>query len=427
MWLYYWETYGYEKASEIFKKDYQEDKGHVKEGDPNFENVLHGKLQFMKMVKGATDSTYQKLYSRYKKLTAPDEEIVSQIELVTGESEMKTGRQDKDKLPAYIDPVNTSLFLSKYNKNIVLKSTSHKVDEDLLSDLLSTIKINEYSYEEHIKHIEREYRRLKYNKTVAPSLMAKMNEYLLNEKGTGWSKDNIKVSWQSEALIKWATENPHECPNPDKDLNQNGYELEEVIALENGDMLSTFNDVISVIKNQTEFRDQNDLKNIVERNNIELAEKYGLDNANAFDTSKMKEGIRFYSDVEKVEQAYKNIIKMCVNYHEFDAKRDDKPQFRIRLEEKKRSGKSIIIFSIRHLNSTFGKTIQSSVDRYGKDFTNLINKQINGLCDWRLTAKFPNNKLATISIWPRNKDNTSYKDDVDFAGVKFELIFYRSV
>lgn len=30
MWLYYWEKYGYEKAEQIFKRDYIADKGHVK-------------------------------------------------------------------------------------------------------------------------------------------------------------------------------------------------------------------------------------------------------------------------------------------------------------------------------------------------------------------------------------------------------------
>lgn len=426
MWLYYWEKYGYEHANKIFKKDYQEDKGHVKEGDPNFENVLHGKLQFMKMVKGATDGTYQKLYNRYKKLVTPDDETLTQIEFETRKSKKKSDKQVKNKLASYINPVGTVNLLGEYNKNIVLKSTSHKIDEDLLSDLVKEMDISEYDYEEHVKHIEREYRKLQYNKTVAPSLMAKMNEYLLNKKGIGWSEDNISVSWKSEALKRWAGKHPHECPNPDKDLDHNGYELEEVIPLKNGDMLGTFNEVISVFKNQTEFRDQNDLKNIVERKNIELAEKFGLDLASTFDTSNMKEGVRFYSDVEKVEQAYGKIIKMCVDYYEENSEHNEEPEFRIGLEEVNARDKLRIVFSIRHVNSTFGKTAQSFVDRYGASFTSLINKQINGICDLRLTAEFPNNEFATVLVWPRMKDAITKLED-DFVGVRFELIFYRSL
>jgi len=68
MWLYFWEKYGYEKAEQIFKRDYIADKGHVKKGEPNLENVLDGKLEFLKMVKGENDGTYNKLKYRFDKL-----------------------------------------------------------------------------------------------------------------------------------------------------------------------------------------------------------------------------------------------------------------------------------------------------------------------------------------------------------------------
>lgn len=69
MWLYYWEKYGYEKAEQIFKRDYIADKGHVKEMNARLRNVLAGKLEYLKMVKGNQDQTYRKLHKRYLKLT----------------------------------------------------------------------------------------------------------------------------------------------------------------------------------------------------------------------------------------------------------------------------------------------------------------------------------------------------------------------
>jgi len=69
MWLYYWEKYGYEKAEQIFAKDYLKDKGHVKNGKPNLMNVLDGKLEYLKMVKSDYDSTYLKLKHRFDRLT----------------------------------------------------------------------------------------------------------------------------------------------------------------------------------------------------------------------------------------------------------------------------------------------------------------------------------------------------------------------
>lgn len=65
MWLYYWEKYGYEKAEQIFKRDYIADKGHVKNINAHLINVLDGKLEFLKMVKGAEDGTYKGLKERF--------------------------------------------------------------------------------------------------------------------------------------------------------------------------------------------------------------------------------------------------------------------------------------------------------------------------------------------------------------------------
>lgn len=82
MWLYYWENYGYQKASEIFLRDYLSDKGYIKKRIPNFNNVLEGKLLFLRMVKGAEDSVYKKLENRLLKLNeAYTEEKVRIAEL----------------------------------------------------------------------------------------------------------------------------------------------------------------------------------------------------------------------------------------------------------------------------------------------------------------------------------------------------------
>jgi RNA-directed DNA polymerase len=68
MWLYYWEKYSYEKAQQIFKRDYIADKGHVKNINAHLVNVLDGKLEFLKMVKGIEDGTYKALKERFDKL-----------------------------------------------------------------------------------------------------------------------------------------------------------------------------------------------------------------------------------------------------------------------------------------------------------------------------------------------------------------------
>lgn len=80
MWLYLWEHYGYVKAEQIFIRDYITDRGHLIKGKPNMINVLWGKLEYLKMVKGNSDLTYSKLFLRYENLCNP--KVVSEEELI---------------------------------------------------------------------------------------------------------------------------------------------------------------------------------------------------------------------------------------------------------------------------------------------------------------------------------------------------------
>ena len=66
--LHCWEKDGYGKAYALFYNYYKRTKGYIKKGEPVMENVIDGKLNYMRMVKGAKDSTYQKLLARYNNL-----------------------------------------------------------------------------------------------------------------------------------------------------------------------------------------------------------------------------------------------------------------------------------------------------------------------------------------------------------------------
>jgi hypothetical protein len=67
-WLYLWERYGYDKATALFSVKYLQSKGHVKQGKPKIENVIWGKLEYLKMVKGYNNPLYIKLNARYDQL-----------------------------------------------------------------------------------------------------------------------------------------------------------------------------------------------------------------------------------------------------------------------------------------------------------------------------------------------------------------------
>lgn len=64
--LYIWERYGFDIASSRFILKYKTEKGYIKKGQPHLENVLSGKLLYLKMVKGENDSVYKSLQNRFE-------------------------------------------------------------------------------------------------------------------------------------------------------------------------------------------------------------------------------------------------------------------------------------------------------------------------------------------------------------------------
>jgi hypothetical protein len=80
MWLYYWERYGYDRAYSFFIQQYLAEKVNGVKGKPDMANVIGGKLDFLKMVKGAENELYLKLKSRFDKLTAKIDPIVELLD-----------------------------------------------------------------------------------------------------------------------------------------------------------------------------------------------------------------------------------------------------------------------------------------------------------------------------------------------------------
>ena len=70
--LYIWDRYGYTAAIAKFLPKYKAAKGHVKKRNPDLQNVINGKLMYLKMVKGDEDSVYSRLYSKFQALVQRD-------------------------------------------------------------------------------------------------------------------------------------------------------------------------------------------------------------------------------------------------------------------------------------------------------------------------------------------------------------------
>ncbi|MEO9893098.1 reverse transcriptase domain-containing protein [Aurantibacter sp.] len=77
-WIYFLESKGYNHAYELFLRKYAKNKEIKGSGKPNMFLVIEGKLLYLKMIKGDTNSTYIKLKARFDKLaknSTPDYKI----------------------------------------------------------------------------------------------------------------------------------------------------------------------------------------------------------------------------------------------------------------------------------------------------------------------------------------------------------------
>lgn len=73
--IHNWEKSGYESANAIFTATYTADRGYIN-ACPPLENVLSGKLDFLKMVRGREDGLYLKLADRFNTLMVEREKMI---------------------------------------------------------------------------------------------------------------------------------------------------------------------------------------------------------------------------------------------------------------------------------------------------------------------------------------------------------------
>lgn len=119
-WLYIWENYGYNKGTALILQNYRSDKGHVKPHIARIENIIRGKLDYLKMVKGPKSDLYFKLNERYEKLTKKVE--IEPVFIV-----------EQDSTEEKIAPVRLrslhKLIKEKKTQNIIDKIFSEGLDE----------------------------------------------------------------------------------------------------------------------------------------------------------------------------------------------------------------------------------------------------------------------------------------------------------
>lgn len=109
--LHVWEKEGYAKAYALFYPKYKYEKGYIKKGEPVMENVIGGKLNYLRMVRGENNPAYRKLQARYDAL----QELVF-VDIET----------DKSESYVYVQPYTLADFQELFKTQITLAVTREK-------------------------------------------------------------------------------------------------------------------------------------------------------------------------------------------------------------------------------------------------------------------------------------------------------------
>lgn len=325
-------------------------------------------------------------------------------------------------LKPYIDPNKLYQYLFHYNQNPVLRTTCHDMDSDSVSEIIRLCGTESYDFSKHLELILKEFEahtKSYFGKVVAPQIRA----YLTGKDFYGnlvetWSEDKISSNWSSPRLLEWAIANPGVPPNYSKvmlaEIQNEGFEIDQIRSSKTGKVISNFTDLIIHFKHMFHIRYDNSLHNIIHRVN----ETSGWREKVEFDISEkhVPRNIEHFTDVDKLTQAYDKLLKLICE----QARGDDKPRVKIRFYETKNG----VNLSIHHLNSAYNKTVQNTLQRIGSTYTDLINRQLNSMCNLYLRADFGDGIGALVNLWD-GKERRHIEAN-GFTGVEHVLAFTKT-
>lgn len=327
-------------------------------------------------------------------------------------------------LPKYYFPKSSYLFLFNYNQNKILKSTCHDIDSDELANILAYCKTEKYNFNRHLEEIIKAYERHEKKYFAPTNLKTMFRVYLTgkNYKGdflNGWTSDAIKINWSCEDLRKWSEKNPGIAPNPSEGIieeyENTGFEFNRIESKLTGQFIQSFSQIVIHFKHLFHIRSDNSLRAIINRKN--QIEQWDEKIDFIIDDKIFPKNIEHFTDIDKLVQAYKRVILLVletVKKHQLE-----KPKIKLSASVDSENFK----FSIHHLNSIYQKSIINTVERLGQSYGNLIENQVNGLCELYLRADFGQMDLAEINLWNGKPRIPKPFVDDNFTGVEHLFIF----
>lgn len=324
---------------------------------------------------------------------------------------------DTGDLPEYISPNDLYKFLLEYNTDPILKYTCHEIqDESVIDTIVALSHGTKYKYIDHLTLIRNAFKSLSNKHKVNKRIWSLMNNYINGP--YEWSSDNISINWSSPEIIEWSFNNPEKVPNPGGPLvhktKNKGFTFSKPIYSGlTGEKITSFSQLIIHFKHMFHLKGDHSLRTVIEKINNSESFKELIDFK--FSETQFWNNLELFTDVDKLTQAYKDILKMILEVSKIN--KGDKPVVGLEFYEEN----SRIYFSIHHINSVYQKTLTNTIERIGESQSNLIKTKINGLCDLFLKADFGHDVFALVNLWDGNE--RSSESILEFNGVQYILKF----
>lgn len=444
MWLYYWERYGYERASGFFLKQYIADKGHVKNGKPDMANVIGGKLDYLKMVKGADNELYLKLKSRFDAFTVINKDEVIKTPSISLENILSIGdfeynyttkeeahQQDTNRLRININPIDSAKGQIKLKRKIIIDKGENLPLEEFLENnekeekeidlskhkpidvtrFLLSFRASEglkflthdydktdsvFDYNSILTIAKKEFNDLSSQFVIPPSLWARINQFAFGDPTKVWrfNKVSYKLNWQSPELLSWMEANPITHP-----INNEAFEK---------GFITPFKKSIEIKAPDLEYIFKNKLaENLASKYLSFDIELIDLDKANFYtNVDAMQVGISYL--IKAISQRFNNSNRIRV---EFSRKADEEGSKRI--------------IKIIHVGSECNKPLDKK-ELFQGDLLE-AEKALFGICDWSIISKSPDDSVNKLNILFDINSNRMPKEKIAdslIEGFTHVLTFY---
>jgi hypothetical protein len=442
-WLYFWEKYGYVKAYGLFYHNYKGDKGNVKLGTPNFENVLQGKLNFLKMIKGENNTTYKKLFERFIKLQGNMPKTTSKISKLSDKLRVKIESININKegiklnheitiregqlLPYSklisngddITPVDTSESLRMFSSDPILNLTTHSYST-LSSDQKIVFPNELFDLHIFLQELQQRFSKLRLPKQTK----SKIWKFLFGQfkDGDGWSEHNITIGWNSPELHEWCNDNYGKWPATKIGDYVPGFVFNNMKTFTPPIKhelptwhAGNFKEILNRFKSEIEFSKNNPI-------NIFLKDLcFNYENKLQFEFEGNDNTI-ICTDVEKVRQALTKILDEAVNEL---AKSINNNRIKFLLED---TSNKTFTLTFKHIGSRIEKPISSFIKKHiinnGGDFYKGLIDNLSSICDLKIVANFSDGRFE-VNVLP-GSEVPKILPKLEVESVEFHLIFYKS-